>query len=135
MIGSGTPNRKLSVNGGASKTGGGSWDVFSDMRLKQNIQPYTDGLSSLLKVKPVWFQYTPSSGFDSITKYVGVLAQQLQQISPYMVTESANNKATDGSGYLSVDNSSMTYMLINAIKEQQAVIEALKKRIEVLEKK
>jgi hypothetical protein len=41
--------------------------------------------------------------------------------------------ATDGStGYLAVDNSAMTYMLINAVKEQQAIIEELKRTIETL---
>lgn len=135
MIGTGTPDQRLSVNGNASKIGGGSWAVFSDSRLKQNIQPYTDGLSLLLKIKPVWFQYTAASGFDSQTKYVGVLAQQLKEVSPYMVEESAKNKTADGNGYLSVDNSAMTYMLINAVKEQQQQIEILKKEIEKLKEK
>jgi hypothetical protein len=132
MIGTGTPDQRLSVNGNASKTGGSSWAVFSDSRLKQNIEEYTDGLSSLLKIKPVWFQYSQASGFDSETKYVGVLAQQLKEVSPYMVKESKANTAADGSGYLSVDNSAMTFMLINAVKEQQQQIEVLKKEIEKL---
>lgn len=136
MIGGGGgigPDQKLSVNGSASKTGGGSWATWSDMRLKQNIRPYTDGLSSLLQIEPVWYQYNAASGLGADTKYVGVIAQQLQQVSPYMVTQSKNNTASDGTGYLSVDNSAMTYMLINAVKEQQGIIEALKKRIEILE--
>jgi hypothetical protein len=135
MIGTGSPDQRLSVNGNASKVGGGSWAGYSDLRLKQNVVPYTDGLVALLKIKPVWYNYNQLSGYDVTKKYVGVLAQDLKEVSPYMVTESATKKAADGSGYLSVDNSAMTYMLINAVKEQQAVIEALKKRIEVLEKK
>ena len=103
------------------------------MRLKQNVEPYKDGLSSLLKIKPVWYNYNQLSGYDVTKKYVGVLAQDLQQVSPYMVAESSVKKAPDGSSYLQVDNSAMTYMLINAVKEQQQIIEALKKRIEVLE--
>jgi hypothetical protein len=48
---------------------------------------------------------------------VGILAQELQQAAPYMVT-STGKKMNDGSsGYLQVDNSAMTYMLINAVKE------------------
>ncbi len=143
MIGRGNnPNRLLSVNGGASKPGGGSWDTYSDRRLKQNISPYSDGLSTLLKINPVWYHYNAASGFDVSKQYVGVIAQELQKISPYMVEESVKNKAADGSGYLSVDNSAMTYMLINAVKEQQQQIEVLKNtnatllnRIEKLEAK
>lgn len=46
----------------------------------------------------------------------------------------------NSSDYLNVDNGAMTYMLINAVKEQQKIIEELKKiaeefknRIELLE--
>ncbi len=135
MIGIGTPTHDLDVNGTAGKTGGGNWASFSDARLKENISPYTNGLIELLKIKPVWYNYNKISGYDLTKKYVGVLAQELKEVSPYMVTESTGKKAPDGSGYLSVDNSAMTYMLINAIKEQQQIIEDLKKRIEILEKK
>ncbi|MBL0357263.1 MAG: tail fiber domain-containing protein [Chitinophagaceae bacterium] len=141
MIGSGTADQKLSVNGNASKAGGGSWATFSDSRLKQNITPYTDGLSSLLKINPVCYNYNEASGYDTKPTYVGILAQELQQISPYMISESTVKKAPDGSSYLQVDNSAMTYMLINAVKEQQQQkeimqqqIDALQKRIEVLER-
>jgi len=34
-----------------------------------------------------------------------------------------------------VDNSAMTYILINAVKEQQKMIDSLQKRIDELEKK
>lgn len=129
------PTHTLSVNGSASKTGSTAWSSWSDVRLKQNIEPYTDGLSSLLKIKPVWYQYNAASGFDAETRFVGVLAQQLQQVSPYMVTETSSNKTSNGSGYLSVDNGAMTYMLINAVKEQQQQIEELKQIVKQLSKK
>ena len=130
--GTGAPSYQLELTGTAGKPGGGSWTNSSDMRLKQNIAPYTDGLNSLLKINPVWYNYNQASGFDITQKYVGVLAQELQAVSPYMVIESATKKAPDGSSYLSVDNSAMTYMLINAVKEQQLQIEILKKEIEKL---
>lgn len=134
MIGTGTPTHDLDVNGTAGKTGGGSWATFSDARLKENILPYTNGLIELLKINPVWYSYNKLSGYDIDKKYVGVIAQELQAVSPYMVSPT-KKQALNGSNYLQVDNSAMTYMLINAVKEQQQIIEALKKRIEVLEKK
>jgi hypothetical protein len=129
---SGPPSYLLEVNGSAGKPGGGSWTNSSDRRLKQNIRPYTDGLEAVLRIKPVWYNYNSISGFDVSKQYVGVLAQELQKISPYMVEESKTNKAPDGSGYLAVDNSAMTYMLINAVKEQQQQIDQLKLEIEKL---
>ena len=119
-------------NGEAYKSSGSTaWVVASDARLKQNIRPYTDGLHALMQIEPVWFTYKNNSGYNSSKPYVGVLAQQLQQSAPYMV----GNFTKDGKEFLNVDNSAMTYMLINAVKEQQQEIEALKKKIERLEGK
>jgi hypothetical protein len=38
----------------------------------------------------------------------------------------------DKEKYLQVDNSAMTYMLINAVKEQQAMIATLRTELDVL---
>lgn len=128
IIGSGAASSHLlTVSGNAYKTSGSSaWEIPSDARLKKDIKPYEDGLASILKIKPVWFTYNEMSGFDTQHLNVGILAQELQKISPYMVSESSTRKAPDGSSSLEVDNGAMTYMLINAVKEQQQIIEELK---------
>ena len=56
---------------------------------------------------------------------VGVIAQDLQKIAPYMVSTwsyKKDEKDETGKEYLGVDNGAMTYMLINAIKEGKKVI-------------
>jgi len=123
-----SPTSDLSVNGTADKPGGGSWAVFSDKRLKQNIAPYRDGLNLLTKISPIKFHYNEKSGCDTKPEYVGVIAQDLQQIAPYMVSTFQK----DSIDYLSVDNSAMTYMLINSVKEQQVQIDELKSQIQKL---
>jgi len=134
-IGTVSPDYLLEVNGTAGKPGGGSWTNTSDLRLKQNIHPYTDGLQSILKINPITYQYNELSGHDTDPEYVGVIAQELKEIAPYMVSVS-NNKTEDGvNDYLSVDNSAMTYMLINAVKEQQKMIDELKQEIQILKEK
>lgn len=119
-IGSQTPTAMLSVNGTADKPGGGSWAAFSDSRLKKEVTSYEDGLSTLLKISPVKYHYNELAGCDTKQEYVGVIAQQLQEIAPYMV----GNFEKNGKEYLKVDNSAMTYMLINSVKEQQRLIES-----------
>lgn len=126
-------NFALQINGEAAKPGGSSWVVASDERLKTNIQPYNDGLSKLLAINPVKFHYKEQSGFNSNKEHIGVIAQQLQQVAPYMVGNFTNRK--DNNEYLDVDNTAMTYMLINAVKEQQAQIEELKKLVNKLNSK
>ncbi len=126
-LGTSTPayQLQLSLNSAAKPTSN-TWTVPSDARLKTNVSDYTEGLSTLLKIHPVWFTYTGEAGMPKETG-VGVLAQELQKIAPYMVGTWAY-RTDDGRSkdYLSVDNGAMTYMLINAVKEQQGIIEELK---------
>lgn len=128
-IGTTGPNYLLEVNGSAAKPGGGSWTASSDARLKTNVQNYTDGLAQLLRIRPVRFHYNTLSGHDTRPEYVGVIAQELQPVAPYMVGSFQRDSVT----YLNVDNSAMVYMLINSVKEQQAEIEELKQRVRELE--
>ncbi|MCS7073254.1 MAG: tail fiber domain-containing protein [Bacteroidia bacterium] len=116
-------------DGQAYKPGGGSWAVLSDARLKTAITPFNYGLNEILKINPITFQYNGLTNFVSNDgqSYVGVLAQEIQKIAPFMVK---NYPSTD---YLSVDPSAFTYMLINAIKEQQSYIQQLEQRIKKLE--
>jgi hypothetical protein len=126
------PAYKLEVNGSAGKPGGGIWSAPSDQRLKQDIQPYTDGLSSLVQINPVTFHYSPGSGYDPAPEYVGVIAQELNEVAPYMVSESPKVLEDGSTGYLQVDMSATMFMLINAVKEQQALISTLQTELEAL---
>lgn len=128
-IGTSAPTAKLSVNGTANKPGGGSWTVFSDSRLKKDIKPYEDGLTTVLKIAPVRYHYNELAGCDTKPEYVGVIAQDLKKIAPYMI----GTFQKEGTEYFSVDNSAMTYTLINAVKEQQIQIKEKDARILLLE--
>ena len=85
----------------------------------------------MLKINPVRFNYNEVSGFDTSKEYVGVIAQDLKEVAPYMVKQTKISPDNDQE-YLSVDNNAMTYMLINAIKEQQKQIDELKAEINSL---
>ncbi|GLR18814.1 tail fiber domain-containing protein [Portibacter lacus] len=113
------PNHQLDLSTGeAYKPGGGSWKAPSDMRLKQNVKPFSDGLATLLKMNPVSYHYNQRSGYDPSVEYIGMIAQDLQRSAPYMVEK-------EKSGFLSIDPTALTYLLINAIKEQQKIIAEL----------
>lgn len=126
-VGIGTPTPVFQLELGsnsAAKPTSNTWTVTSDRRLKTNIKPYTSGISDLMKIKPVWFTYNGEANMPKETG-VGVIAQELQEVAPYMVKpwtyRDANGKETE---YLGVDNGAMTYMLINSVQEQQQLIEA-----------
>lgn len=132
-IGTDVPDQQLTVDGQASKPGGGFWATFSDRRLKRDIRSFEDGLDELMQINPVRYKYNESSGFKDISQdYVGVIAQDIQQVLPYTVSANENKKAPDGSGYLTYDSSSLLYVLVNAVKELNEKVEKQQLEIEGL---
>ena len=123
-IGTGTPDQLLSVNGNASKVGGGSWLVFSDKRLKTVKGNFSSGLSAVMQLQPIRFMYKPDNalGLKSEREQVGFEAQALQEVIPAAVTQ--NDK-----GYLMVNNDPIIFSMLNAIKEQQKQIEELQNEV------
>ena len=116
-VGTVAPAFKLQVStNSAAKPTSNTWTVASDARLKTNVSDYTEGLSTLEKIHPVWFTYNGKAGMPKETG-VGVIAQELQKIAPYMVANWTYTDKESATSYLGVDNGAMTYMLINAVKE------------------
>jgi len=129
----GTPTHLLELGqNDAVKPGGGSWTAPSDRRLKTNIQDFTTGLDAIMKIRPVTFNYNGKLDMPTNEEFIGVIAQEMMEVAPFTV-KSMNKKAPEGEGdYLTVDNSSMTYMLVNAVQEQQTIIDAQQEEIENL---
>jgi len=123
-VGTNAPDQLLSVNGEASKAGGGSWLVFSDERLKNIKGPFNSGLKAVMQLQPIRFQYRPNNalGINSKGEHVGFGAHALQQVIPEAVSRTE-------SGYLQVNNDPILWTMLNAIKEQQTQIEELKAEV------
>lgn len=139
MIGSGSATALLTVNGSANKPGGGTWLVYSDQALQKDIEPYRDGLEQIMQIDPVKFKYNGMAGIkDTESEFVGISAQEMQKIAPYTVQEvlidvrenesvkgeeNSNSRSISNESYLEFDPNALTYMLINAVKEQQQLID------------
>lgn len=109
----------------AAKPGSTAWTVPSDARYKQDVRPYTDGLELVRSINPIYFHYNEVSGFDTKPEYVGLLAQELQQVAPYMVNETERKDASGAKqSYLDVDFGAMDFALINAVKELDTQLQA-----------
>jgi hypothetical protein len=128
------PNVTFYVNGNAGKPGGGSWSNISDERLKKNVKPYNKGLKEILQINPVSYQYNEmSKSFDLEKTYIGIIAQEIEKVLPSTVVimnDSLNTGLTDKRIF---DSSELLYAAINAIKEQQEIIELLLQKNEFLE--
>ena len=127
-IGTTTPDQKFSVNGDASKLGGGSWQSFSDERLKNIKGRFNSGLKAVMQLQPIRYAYKPDNalGLKSEGEHVGFGAQSLQKIIPEAVTKNSE-------GYLMVNNDPILWTMLNAIKEQQKEIAELKGQIRKLQ--
>ena len=134
----------LEVVGAAYKTGGGSWSSISDRRLKRDIHPFEEGLSTLLRINPVRYKYSELFDLqDKDKEFIGIIAQDMLEIAPFMVEEQQlfqkqhedenGNVVIDeqGDAYYVYDASALTYMLVNAVKEQQKIIDELKDEMNI----
>jgi hypothetical protein len=75
----------LTVNGPAISIGGGAAWTTSDRNLKKDIVNFTDGLAKLRQINTVRFHYNGTLGIDSTQEHIGVIAQDIKEISPYSV--------------------------------------------------
>lgn len=123
-INTNAPDQLLSVNGEASKAGGGNWLVFSDERLKNIKGPFNSGLKAVMQLQPIRYEYKSNNplGINLKGEHVGFGAQSLQRVIPEAVTSTE-------SGYLQVNNDPILWTMLNAIKEQQKEIEQLKTEV------
>ncbi len=133
-IGVVSPSYKIQIGtNSAAKPTSNTWTVASDARLKKDITNYAEGLDEILNIHPVRFTYTGEAGMPQDTG-IGVLAQELQKVAPYMVKNWTYKKDKEDAGqeYLAVDNGPMTYMLINAVKELNEEVLDLRSEIKII---
>jgi len=132
-IGANNPTTKLHVNG--SITYNGSLNNASDKRLKKNVSELEDGLNVVMQLNPIRYQYNGKAGIENTDEHIGLFAQNLQQAAPYLVNEFTHQEEDEqgnvkkSENYLGVEESAIKYLLINAVKEQQTVIEELKQEV------
>ncbi len=116
-------NYSFYVNGTAG--GDYSWNNLSDKRLKKNIETINDALSKLMKLRGVNFEWkdenTPEKG-----RRMGFLAQEAIEVIPEVVDHSEDNDI------FTMQYAPITALLVEAVKEQNEVIEELKKTNEKL---
>jgi hypothetical protein len=118
-------------NGNVQNTNN-SYGAISDLKLKENIVDATPKLDKLMQVRVVSYNLKT----DPEHKQIGVIAQELEQVFPGMVEETADRDAEGrdlGTATKSVKYSVFVPMLVKAIQEQQAMIEALTARVATLE--
>jgi hypothetical protein len=100
-----------------------SYGGTSDLKLKENVIDATPKLDALMQVKVRNYNYKG----EPDVKQIGVIAQELEQVFPGLVYETADRSPEGkdlGTTTKNVKYSVFVPMLIKAIQEQQAMITA-----------
>ncbi|MDP5169682.1 MAG: tail fiber domain-containing protein [Bacteroidia bacterium] len=109
---------------GSALASGGTW-VNSDSRFKSDIQTIESGLDLVSQLRGVTYDYRteefPVYNFNEGRHY-GFIAQELQRVMPEAVM-------ADEDGFFAVNYDAVIPVLVNAIQEQQAQIEALQEQL------
>jgi len=137
-IGTQSPTQKLDVNGNARFRGiasgpsvaslyvdasGVLYKSTSDQRLKDNVNSLANSLNKVLKIRGVNFTWKSN---PAMGKRIGFIAQEIEQVFPELVF----TNETDG--YKGVNYAEMTAVLVEAMKEQQTIIDKQQKELDLL---
>lgn len=114
--GSNLLSRKFFVNGSAG--GSTAWFNDSDKRLKKNITTISDALDKVLHLRGVNFEWKNIENHDKGLK-MGFIAQEAIKIIPEVVDGSEENT-------YSMQYAPITAILVEAVKQQQKMIDSLK---------
>lgn len=91
---------------------------FSSVADKTDVRPFTGGIEIVKRLKPVAFKWKVGAS------EIGLNAEDVAEIAPQIVTRNDKGEIED------VKESSLSVVLINAVKEQQQQIETQQTQIE-----
>ncbi len=119
-------NTESDLNFFVRGTAGGLYDWFSssDERLKKNIQTIPGALNKVMQLRGVNFEWKDENTAEP-SRQMGFIAQEAEKVIPEVVSFSGK--------YYTMQYAPITALLVEAIKEQQKVIDRQNKKIEELE--
>ena len=140
----GSTNYAVYANGDLAYTG--NLINASDIMFKQNINSFS-ALNKISQLEPRVFSYTSDSRYTHMNlpsgNHYGLIAQDLEKVFPELVIDAIHPSAEETRGerggeeihYKGVKYMELVPILIQAVQEQQKIIEELTRRIEELERR
>ncbi len=121
--------RQLNYMSGFAKSTSQSYAELSDNALKTSINDIENALSKTISLHGVSFSWdtinNPDRNLSSGTN-IGLIAQEVQQIFPEVVSSDIN-------GYLYIDYSSLVPVLVESVKELKYINDSLSESVNILE--
>ena len=122
-------NGETQVGYVTTTTTGTTYNSGSDYRLKENVQPLTNALNTVAKLKPSIYKWKIDGSEGK-----GFIAHELQEVFPSAVVGEKDAVDKDGKpAYQGVDQSKLVVLLTAALQELNAKVDAQTQRITDLE--
>ena len=112
---------RFTFNDNGSFTATGNVTAYSDIRLKEDIQPIHNAVSKVQQL--TGNTYTRNDLKDPDRRYGGVIAQEVEVVLPEAVGESEDGTKT-------VDYNALIALLVESVKELKAEVDDLKAQLE-----
>jgi hypothetical protein len=112
-------------NNSAAKPTSNAWTIASDERLKEDIQPFKDGLEVLEKINPVYWKYNGKAHTPANEYGVGIIAQEMKKIAPYTISTMEyvspdvpfEQIRENIEQYYAYNSGPLEYVVVNSVKE------------------
>ena len=115
---------------GSNIDGEGGALFESDLRLKKDVAAIKDALDGILSLRGVTYRYD-TSGYPEMglskDPQIGFIAQELEQVYPELVK-------TREDGFRLVNYAQLVPVLVEAIKQQQSMIDELQEHVRELQR-
>ncbi len=108
-VGTTAPSNILTIGRGLGHPVSDSWETYSSRRWKTNIQTLPNALGKVEQLRGVSYDLKDSGKHE-----IGVIAEEVGQVVPEVVSYEKNGQDATG-----VDYSRLTALLIEAVKQQQ----------------
>ena len=118
-IGTATPSNVFTIAQGAGPAISDGWNTYSSRRWKTNIQTLHDALGKVEQLRGVSYDLKANGKHE-----VGVIAEEVGAVVPEIVTWEKN-----GTDARTINYTRLTALLIEATKEQQALIHQQQEQI------
>jgi hypothetical protein len=104
-----------------------SWEIYSDSRIKKNVTPYAKGLTELNQIQIKNFEFNGLGNTIDGTKGLGVIADEIALVLPDTVKTIPTKLHPEDEERIDLktfNNTELTYLLVNAVQELSAKVDA-----------